>query len=215
MRAARLRERTVDDGEEAAREGVRTLVPAAAFQAIETFVDVCRSWGSVSNLVSEQDRERLWSRHVADSVQLLPLAADAGERWIDIGSGGGFPGMIVALAREGTAMTLVEANRKKAAFLVSAAAATRARVVVEPRRAESVPAAPFDVVSARAVAPLERLLDLARPFFGPTTLGLFPKGRGALTELEAAQRRHRFVAVVTPSRLADEAAIVSITKLGG
>lgn len=202
-----------DAAEENAREIVRSQVTSSAFDAIERFVDACWRWGRVSNLVSAADRGRLWERHVLDSLQLVPLARDAGPVWIDLGSGGGFPGMVIALAREGTRMTLVESNRKKCAFLLQAAAASRARVSVVPARIEAV--APFaaDVVSARALAPLDCLLPLAAPFFGRATIGLFPKGREVEAELAAALAARPFSFERLPSRAAD-ATIVKVTGLG-
>ena len=147
-----------------------------------------------------------------DSLQLVPMADGAGPRWVDLGSGGGFPGMIVAIAREGTDMTLIEANRKKSAFLLQAAGEAGVRVRVVPQRIEAV--APFvaDVVSARALTALGPLLGLAQPFFGSATLGLFPKGKEAATELSAAHEQYTFTADLVPSRTVDSA-IVRVTDL--
>lgn len=201
-----------DETEDNAREIVRSRVTPAAFDAIERFVGACSRWGRVSNLVSASDRARLWERHVLDSLQLVPLADGAGARWVDLGSGGGFPGMIVAIAREGTDMTLIEANRKKSAFLLQAAGEAGVRLRVIPQRIEAV--APFaaDVVSARALTALAPLIALAKPFFGPATLGLFPKGKEAAAELEAARAAHTFTADLVPS-LTTDSAIVRVKGL--
>ena len=109
-------------------------------------------------------------------------------------------------------MTLIEANRKKAAFLLQAAAEAGVKVRVVPQRIEAV--APFaaDVVSARALAPLETLMSLAAPFFGPSTIGLFPKGKEAAVETEAALSRHDCTASLVPS-LTENSAIVRVTGL--
>ncbi len=197
------------DVEDAAREEVRCLVAPSTFDAIERFLDAVAHWSRVTNLVSAEDRGRLWERHVRDSLRLVPLAEGAGPVWVDLGSGGGFPGMIVALAREG-AMTMVEVNRKKAAFLVQAAATCGARVAVRAERIEA--SAPFeaDVVSARALAPLPRLLPLASRFFGPHTRGLFPKGQEAEAEVAAAQSVHAFAARL---HLGAEGPVVEVTDL--
>ncbi|WP_108663858.1 16S rRNA (guanine(527)-N(7))-methyltransferase RsmG [Acuticoccus kandeliae] len=199
--------------EEEAREAVRASVDPATFEAIETFVASCQAWGRVTNLVSVADRDRLWHRHVMDSLQLLPLAEGAGPDWIDLGSGGGFPGMVVALARKGTRMTLVESNRKKSAFLLQAAAASGASIRVEPRRIEALPTKVHDVVSARALAALDALLGYALPFFGERTIGLFPKGRDAAREIEEARRRFHFEVRETPSRTEADAAILTVSQL--
>lgn len=200
--------------EEAAREAVRTAVDRTAFDDLETFVAACREWGRVTNLVSAEDRDRLWQRHVLDSLQLLPLSDGAGPDWIDLGSGGGFPGLVVAIARRDTRMTLVESNRKKASFLLHAAGRSGASVRVEARRIEALAPKPHDVVSARALAPLDRLLDLSARFFGEDTVGLFPKGRDADKEVAMARTRFTFHHTLTSSRTDPSAAIVSITDLG-
>lgn len=203
----------MDAREAAAREAVRAAVDEAAFEALETFMVSFQAWARVTNLVSEADTGRLWERHVLDSLQLLPLAEGAGPHWIDLGAGGGFPGLVVAIARKGTRMTLVESNRKKAAFLLQAAARCGADVTVEPRRIEAVPSARFDVVSARALAALPRLFDLAIRFFGPGTVGLFPKGREADTEITEARRRFAFDLARTESRTEPDATILAVTNL--
>lgn len=203
----------VDQSESAARESVRSALEPSVFQSLETFVASCREWGRVTNLVSADDRERLWQRHIADSLQLVPLAASAGPSWIDLGSGGGFPGLVVAIARRNTRMTLVESNRKKAAFLIQAAARAGVDVTVTPRRIESMPEARHDVVSARALAPLEALLDHAIRFFGTGTIGLFPKGQGVEGEVIAARRRFEFSLDSTPSRSDPRGTILTVTDL--
>lgn len=199
------------DAEEESRALVRASVDEATFQAIETFVRCCQRWAAVKNLVSEADRARLWSRHVLDSLQLVPLGQ--GRNFIDLGSGAGFPGLVVALARPETAMTLVESSRKKAAFLVRAAAECGVALRVEPRRAESLTRATFDTVSARAVAPLDRLLELTERFWGAATVGLFPKGRDAALEVASARQRFSFSVVHHPSRTDPEGAVLAITEL--
>lgn len=181
---------------------------------MERFVATCRQYGQVTNLVGRGDLDRLWERHVEDSLQLVPLAAGRGARWIDLGSGGGFPGLVVAIARDGTDMTLVEANGKKAAFLAHAAGEAGVRVLIAPQRIEAVPPFVADVVSARALAPLPDLLAAASVFFGTETLGLFPKGRDAGKEVEAARARFEFVLRSTPSVTSADAAILSVTALG-
>ncbi len=184
----------------------------SVFDAIERFVGACSRWGRVSNLVSAADRARLWERHVLDSLQLVPLAEGAGPVWVDLGSGGGFPGIVVAIAREGTDMTLIEANRKKSAFLLQAAAEAGVKVRVRPQRIEAVEPFVADVVSARALASLDTLIRLAAPFFGPDTIGLFPKGKDAPLETDTAHLRHDFTASLIPS-LTEDSSIVRVTGL--
>lgn len=201
------------DVEADAREYARRMLPEADFQKLLTFVGLCESWGAVSNLVSRADRERLWSRHVADSLQLIDAAAGRGRRWIDLGSGAGFPGLVVAIGRAETDMVLVESNNKKAAFLLRAAAGCDGRVRVEARRAEDIPAMAYDVVSARALAPLHKLFNLSERFFGVGTIGLFPKGRDAATEIEMARKEFRFDVETRPSRTDPGGVILSVANL--
>ncbi|MEM7694849.1 MAG: 16S rRNA (guanine(527)-N(7))-methyltransferase RsmG [Pseudomonadota bacterium] len=199
--------------EDAAKAAVAAAVSTEVFKTLETFERALRTWNAVSNLVSAADGARLWSRHIADSLQLVALAPDGPLRWIDLGAGAGFPGMVVALARPQTEVTLVESNRKKAAFLLKAIAETGAPATVRPVRAEALPAKPYDVVSARALAPLGPLLTLAAPFFGPHTIGLFPKGREVDDEIAAAGAGFQVARV--PSATADDAVILKITDVKG
>lgn len=205
-----------DRAEDKARATVQNLVSAPAFKALETFLGCLVKWSAKTNLVSAADQGRLWQRHVLDSLQLVALAQGAGPRWIDLGSGAGFPGLVVAIARnaeEGGPVTLVEANRKKAAFLAAAIAETGARASVRPIRAESLPQEAYDVVSARALAPLPTLLSLARRFCGPSTLGLYPKGREADAEVTAARERYAFDLTRHPSSSDPEATILAVRAL--
>lgn len=203
----------MDDEDEAAREAIAAEIGTDAMRTLATFVDLCRTWGAVSNLVSHADRGRIWSRHVADSLQLVGIAPDGARTWIDLGSGGGFPGLVVAIVRGDTEMTLVESNHKKAAFLIRAAAECGVRVKVEMRRAETLPAVAYDVVSARALAPLHKLFALSIGFFGSNTVGLFPKGRDAATELTMARQSFTFDLATHPSRTDPDGVILAVTNL--
>ncbi len=205
-------EKPLSAEESKARDAIRMTLDSGRFDLLERFVGALHHWGAVSNLVSTADRDRIWARHIADSLQLVALAEGCGTRWIDLGSGAGFPGIVVAIARPGTAMTLVESNRKKAAFLLRVAADCGLEVKVEPQRAEALAAGAYDVVSARALAPLHRLLALSEPFFGPDTLGLFPKGRDAGTEIDAVSA-HRFDVTAHPSQTDPDGAVLAVTNL--
>lgn len=154
---------------------------------LETFVDLLALWTRRINLVSAQSLDAVWHRHIADSAQLAALAPAEAATWLDLGSGGGLPGLVVAALRPGTALTLVESDRRKAAFLRLAAAEMGLPVTVLARRIEDLPPAAPDVLSARALAPLLRLLPLVAPLTGPGTVLLLPKGAHAFSELTAAQ----------------------------
>jgi 16S rRNA (guanine527-N7)-methyltransferase len=126
---------------------------------------------------------QLWLRHIVDSAQLLRFAS-AGTSWVDLGTGAGFPGLIVAALHDGP-VTLVEERRLRVDFLRRAAGLMDLRIEILHARAERVPPRPYDVISARAFAPLEKLLMLGTAFSTQKSLWLLPKGRNAETELAA------------------------------
>lgn len=138
------------------------------------------------NLVSAASIPEFWERHILDSVQLTHLVPPTARTWLDLGSGAGFPGLVAAIA--GFAhVTLVEQRTRRAEFLAHAIGALNLedRATVICSRLERVEARPFDVISARAFAPLGRLLDLAARFAAEETLWVLPKGKNAKTELDA------------------------------
>lgn len=200
--AARVRRQADASLEDQAREDVRARLGALEFDAMLRFVSACSEWGERVNLVAPSDRSRLWSRHVADSLELIEAADGAGPRWVDLGSGAGFPGLVVAIARKDLRMRLIEKDRKKAAFLVQAAARAgiEQRVDVHAARIEDLPEMEADVVTARALAPLPRLLALAGPMLRGGALGLFPKGDNAQNEIDEACERERFDVEQRPTR---------------
>ncbi len=187
--------------------------------ALGRYARLLAHWQRTTNLVSPATLPQLWSRHFADSAQLLRLAPDA-RLWLDLGSGGGFPGMVVAILQAEAAdfrMHLVESNLKKCAFLSEVARDTQAPVDIHPKRieefAENAQSLEADVVSARALAPLVRLLALAEPFLRDGTTGLFLKGRDAAAEIEAAKAAWRFEATLHASLTAPDSHIVEVTDV--
>lgn len=187
---------------------------------LESYVDLLKSWQKTINLVAPGSLDQIWHRHVADSVQLFPLAPETARCWVDLGSGGGFPGLVLAImlkGRPGARMTLVESDARKAAFLREAARATAAPVDILctriERAATHVTVDDVEVITARALAPLDRLLGLCLPLFGPATVALLPKGRDAEAEIEAARRAWGFASRVVGSRTEAEGRIVVVTKL--
>ncbi|WP_244505513.1 16S rRNA (guanine(527)-N(7))-methyltransferase RsmG [Methyloceanibacter stevinii] len=182
-------------------------------------MELLEHWQKTTNLVAPSTLPDVWSRHLADSAQLSGLAPKA-RLWLDLGSGGGFPGMVVAILRSGDPdfrMHLVESNHKKCAFLGQVARAVEAPVDIHAMRieqfAENAQSLRPDVVSARALAPLPRLLELAEPFLRGETRGLFLKGRETEAEIASAQDRWSFDHACHPSLTADDARIVEITNL--
>jgi 16S rRNA (guanine527-N7)-methyltransferase len=186
---------------------------------LDLLVETLLRWQDRLNLIANSTVGEIWTRHVADSLQLLPLAPQA-RTWVDLGSGGGFPGMVIAcaLAEEaaGTRVHLVESNRKKAAFLREAVRATGTPAVVHAIRAEKFGescAEPIDAVTARALAPLKTLCDQAFPFISRGAIGLFPKGQDVDVELTEAAKYWRLEASKVPSKTSPEGSIVLIRGL--
>ena len=160
---------------------------------LQRYVEMLAQWQQHINLVGRSTLADIWGRHVADSLQLIRLAPEAARVWIDLGSGAGLPGLVLAIAmasRPGFHMHLVDSNGKKCSFLQATAAATSAPVSVHHVSIEHLGAAPepikADVVTARALAPLGRLVPLARPFMWKKTVLLLPKGQDVETELTEA-----------------------------
>jgi 16S rRNA (guanine527-N7)-methyltransferase len=194
-------------------------VPRETIHRLTRFAELLAHWQKRTNLVAPSTLPTLWSRHFADSAQLTTLAPNA-RLWLDLGSGAGFPGLVIAILKTGTPdfrMHLVESNRKKCAFLAEVARATKAHVDIHAMRiedlAESANRLAPDVISARALAPLPSLFELAAPFFTADTRGLFLKGREAEAEVDEARREWDFTARFVPSLTAQTSHIVEVTSL--
>lgn len=182
------------------------------------YVALLEQWQPRINLVAGATLPDVWHRHIADSAQLLALAPKSG-KWLDIGSGAGFPGLVIAIMAHGSAglrVTLIESDRRKCAFLAEVARHTGISVEIHTARIEQIATqrmlAAVDVVSARALAPLVRLIPLSMPFFGDATLGLFPKGRDAESEVTQARAAWDFDVEMTPSLTDAAARIVAIRR---
>jgi 16S rRNA (guanine527-N7)-methyltransferase len=170
-------------------EGFAELVPVSreTLARLEAYADLLTRWSARINLVGRDTLPDLWRRHILDSAQLHPLIPSATRSLVDFGSGAGLPGLVLAILGV-PGVELVEADSRKAAFLREAARITGAEVAIRPCRVQAVPPHSVDVVTARACAPLDRLLDLAAPFLAPDTLCLFPKGERFNEELTLARK---------------------------
>ena len=181
------------------------LVPVSHETAVrlDQFVDLFLRWQGAVQMVAASTLPRLWTRHIADSLQLVELAPDA-KVWVDLGSGGGFPGLVVAIAiaeRAGALVHLIESDTRKAAFLREAARITRAPAKVHAERIESVAKQIVpDVVTARALAPLPRIIELSAPFFAVGATGIFLKGQDVDNELTEAAKSWKIQSRLLPSR---------------
>jgi 16S rRNA (guanine527-N7)-methyltransferase len=185
----------------------------AVARDLESFCEMLTKWNRAQNLVSRETLEDVWQRHIADSLQLLPLLTSA-RTIVDIGSGGGFPALPLAIAAQtsGQRFVLIEPNTRKAAFLRAVIRRFGLDAAVEGTRVESADIV-ADVVTARAVAALPLLLDLAQALFGPATRALFHKGREYEDEVAQAAAQWVFDVIIHPSRTAGGGVILEISKL--
>ncbi|WP_129793504.1 16S rRNA (guanine(527)-N(7))-methyltransferase RsmG [Sphingosinicella sp. CPCC 101087] len=163
---------------------VRYDVSRETLDRLDAYARLLREENARQNLVSAASLDHLWHRHIVDSAQLLRFAPATEASWVDLGSGAGFPGLIVALLHRGP-VTLVEERRLRVEFLIRAAECLGVDVEVVGARVERVPPRSFDVISARAFAALPRLLGLGARFSTAKTVWILPKGRNAQSELEA------------------------------
>ncbi len=178
-------------------------------------------WQKSTNLVASATLREIWWRHFADSAQIARLIPAGAEVLVDLGSGAGFPGLVLAIMRADTPpplrVVLVESDRRKGAFLREVARQTRTDVEILSTRIENLEnlltVQRIDVVTARAVAPLDRLFELTAPLFAAGTVGLFPKGRGAAQEIEAARERWAFDVSLVSSLTESGASIVVVGRL--
>ena len=185
----------------------------------DQLVGLLTRWQRVKNLVGPATLATVWTRHVADSAQ-LPALVPHGLRWVDLGSGAGFPGLVIAILlrdRDGAEVHCVESNSRKCAFLREVARTLSLPVVVHDGRIEDVLptlAGRVDVVTARALAPLVDLLTMSSGLLTTGALGLFPKGQDVGDELTQASKCWTFKASTVASKTDPKARIVLVESLG-
>jgi len=195
-----------------------TPVSRETQQRLEIYVELLLKWQQTTNLIAPSTIPHIWTRHVADSLQLTELVPDA-TTWIDLGSGGGFPAIPVACVlagKPGAMVHLVESNGKKAAFLREAIRATGVPAQVHAERIEkfvTTTVNSVDVVSARALAPLKTLCDQAFPMIERGATGLFAKGLDVEAELTEASKYWKIEAQTVPSKTSREGWIVVVRRL--
>jgi 16S rRNA (guanine527-N7)-methyltransferase len=181
---------------------------------LEAFAETLATWQPRINLVSRSTLPELWRRHILDSAQLVSHMPPQARYWADLGTGGGFPGLIVAILAAETApelrITLVESDRRKAAFLAAASRAAGVSPQIHAARIESLPPLRADVLSARALAPLAQLLAHAERHLAPEGVALFPKGAGHDAEIADALASWRFRVQKHPSRTDPAGMILAI-----
>lgn len=183
---------------------------------LDGFVQLLLKWNKSINLIAKSTTSEVRERHVDDSVQIAQHIQFR-NTWLDMGSGGGLPGIVLAIVAKGqgadTAFTLVESDQRKCAFLRTAALQFNLNVTVISERIESISNFEADHISARALAPLGQLLTYAKPFFAEHTLAIFPKGQNHQAELDEARKHWTFEAELVESSTDAFAAIVLIRNL--
>lgn len=209
----------LDLAEDRARALSLTPVSRETSERLDRFVELLLLWQQKTNLISPSTIPHIWTRHVADSLQLVALAPKDAKVWVDCGSGGGFPAIPVACVlaeRPGARVHLVESNGKKAAFLREAVRVTGTPAQIHVMRAEDFGdrfGDKADVVSARALAPLKILCAQAFPLIGKGAIGLFPKGQDVDAELTEAAKCWSMQAEKVPSKTSPGGSIVIVRGL--
>jgi len=183
---------------------------------LKTYAGMLDDWNSKHNLVSRASLTEVWKRHFFDSAQLAPLLPLTARRLVDLGSGAGFPGLVLAELmrdRPGLEVVLIEATTKKCGFLEAVAKRLGLPVTVRNARVEKQEPEPFDVITARACAPLDELLPYAQRFWGPRTKAFFHKGQNLAAELTQASKSWRIKSEQHPSRSDPSGVILEIREL--
>jgi 16S rRNA (guanine527-N7)-methyltransferase len=187
-------------------------VSRETLEALDRILAELDAWRQRSNLIGPKEWPRIWTRHVADSWQLLDHIPESA-RLVDLGSGAGFPGLVIAAARPAGHVTLMESVGKKCAFLRAAIEAAGFSAEVWQGRIETPPPIPADIVTARAFAPMPELLEYAAPWLTRGASGLFLKGERWKEELTAARQRWNFAYEAIPSRIGGSGVILILREV--
>ncbi len=207
-----LAERMESDRQTALRQ---VPVSRETEQRLAVYVDLLARWRTVTNLISESSFASVWTRHIADCAQLTALVPGA-RRWLDIGSGAGFPGLVIAIQLvgvQGALVHCVESDKRKCAFLREVVRATGAPAQIHAARIETIDPSGLgvvDAVTARAFAPLSTTLELARVWLEQGATGVFPRGRSVEDQLEALTLGPGYAVEVLPSAVDVKAGILRI-----
>ena len=198
------------------RTGLADL-PASSRDRLESLTRLLQKWNPAINLVAPQSLPDVWQRHIADSAQLFAYRPSGAGTWLDLGSGGGFPGLVIAILAKDEAPTLrvelVESDQRKCVFLQTAARDLGLSVTITRSRIEALMPRNADVVSARALARLGRLCRYAAPNLAPTGICLFLKGTGLNEEVAEARKTFKFDLDIFPSAADNAGTVVRIEGL--
>jgi len=187
-------------------------VSRETLQRLGLYLDLLRRWQRAINLVGASTLADPWRRHILDCAQIVPHVPGTAATVLDLGSGAGLPGLVLALLGV-PGVQLVESDLRKAHFLREAARATGAQVLIHPVRIEQVELR-ADVVTARALAPLPRLLELASPVLAPHGVCLFLKGESVLDELTRARQSWHMHSEIVPSRSGSRGVLLKLEGVG-
>ncbi|WP_093315804.1 16S rRNA (guanine(527)-N(7))-methyltransferase RsmG [Sphingomonas jatrophae] len=188
-------------------------VPHETIDRLKSFVQILDEASAGQNLISAGTRPQLWQRHILDSLQLLPLAEGTGS-WLDVGTGAGFPGLVIAIAEPNRQMILAEPRALRVGFLREVASKLHLdNVAVHQKKVQLIASPPVSVISARAVAPLTNLIESTTHLADEQTLWLLMKGRSARSELEQARATWQGEFRLVPSLTDPDAAIVVASGL--
>lgn len=194
-------------------------VPRETMERLDVYVGLLQKWSGAINLLGPTEADYLWERHISDCGQLIAHVPENAATWLDLGSGAGLPGLVMAIlcsSRAGAiTFDLLDADKRKGAFLREAGRQTATAINVIAERTEDVSPRAYDVVSARAFAPLRRLLRHAAPFVSDRTTLLLHKGRNVRAELEDASEEWEVDAEILPSLTDQEGAILRISRFVG
>ncbi|WP_158807715.1 16S rRNA (guanine(527)-N(7))-methyltransferase RsmG [Beijerinckia sp. L45] len=182
---------------------------------LRLYVELLHRWQPTINLIAPSTLPDVWSRHIADSLQ-VQAAVPAARRWLDLGSGGGFPGLVTAITladEAGAVVHLVESDKRKAAFLRTVSRETGTPAIIHAERIEAFTAdfdEPIDAISARALAPLPALVAYAEKYLLKGAIGVFPKGQQVDAELTAFDHDRRFHIETVPSQTQETARLLIV-----
>ncbi len=192
-------------------------VSRETLERLDIYQELLKKWSPKINLLSKGSLADLWDRHIVDSAQLYDHAPEEFRHWLDLGSGGGLPGVVIAIIaaerNPKAKITMVESDQRKSTFLRTAVRETGVEASVRTQRIEDRPGLDADVISARALASLMDLIDLSRPHLADGGVCLFPKGRSYADEVSDAQARCQFELDVIPSITDADARILKLERI--
>ena len=192
-------------------------VSRETLERLQTYVELLKSWNRKINLVSQASLGDVWSRHILDSAQLIQFLPQKDVHWVDMGSGGGLPGLVMAILLKELSptahVTMIESDQRKAVFLRACIRETQVNARVIDQRIEQAPPQAGDVVSARALASVNTLLPHTLRHLAPNGFALFLKGRSAPEEIEEARKFWRFSLEVSSSITDPEAHIIKLSDI--